>query len=262
MTLPSAVQKRIFLQLDDISLHEKFTCEDLVDFDDLAPLISKYLSGGMWLEAVHGVLLEEELETNMSEVARAFNEIDCQGLGILEPSGVVRLMMSLNRTGIAYPTFREMIRNDMRIAVEEHRLRIIFNLVDSSGNGEIQLEEFVAGFLYLVRKLFPTLILRSLNLLPEQIATTILSAAGLLLLLLLFAAVSMQGLTSGSSDGIDLAGGVQTAVAAAAAFGVKTQSTTGLDLENVKDAIFACIQELLPGVTQRRTEGIKYIGSW
>ena len=250
VTLPSHVVKRIFLQLDDITLHDKFTCEDLVDFNKLAPLVSQYLSGGMWLEAVHGVLLDEELETNIADVARAFNEIDRRGLGILKPSDVVRLMMALNRTGIGYPTFREMILKDMQFAVDEHLLRIIFNMVDSSGNGDLCLEEFVTGFLYLVRRLLPNMILRSLNLLPEQIAATIFGAAGLLLLLLLFASVSMQALkSSADSGGTHIAGGAQSALAAVAAFGVKAQSTTGLDAESIKDAMIRSIHELLPGIT-------------
>lgn len=52
ITLPRRVIESLFNELDDITLKigatEEFICQDLVNLNDLGPLVEKYLSGGMW----------------------------------------------------------------------------------------------------------------------------------------------------------------------------------------------------------------------
>ena len=147
-----------------------------------------------------------------------------------------------------------MILNDMRFTVSESNLRILFNIVDRSGNGSISRLEFMEGFEELMRRLVPNLILRSLSVLPEQIANHLLRAVVFLLLLFMFLFTSMEALAP-SSAGMDYMGAVQGGVAGVAALGVRAQSTSGTDAQSIKEAIAVRIQELLPGASQSGIRG-------
>ena len=126
-----------------------------------------------------------------------------------------------------------MILKDMRFAVNDSQLRVLFNMVDLSGNGSISKTEFIQGFYALMRQLVPNIILNSLSVLPEQIASHILKALMFLLLLFAFLFVSMDALTPSAAD-VDFMGGVQAVVAGMAALGVRVQSTSGMDLQSIK----------------------------
>jgi hypothetical protein len=105
-----------------------------------------------------------------------------------------------------------MILKDMRFAVNDSQLRVLFNMVDLSGNGSISKAEFIQGFYTLMRQLVPNIILHSLSVLPEQIASHILKALMFLLLLFAFLFVSMDALTPSSAADVDFMGGVQAVV--------------------------------------------------
>ena len=122
----------------------------------------------------------------------------------------------------------------MRFAVNDSQLRVLFNMVDLSGNGSISKAEFIQGFYTLMRQLVPNIILSSLSVLPEQIASHILKALMFLLLLFAFLFVSMDALTPSSAADVDFMGGVQAVVAGMAALGVRVQSTSGMDLQSIK----------------------------
>ena len=135
---------------------------------------------------------------------------------------------------VGYDTFADMILKDMRFAVNDSQLRVLFNMVDLSGNGSISKAEFIQGFYTLMRQLVPNIILHSLSVLPEQIASHILKALMFLLLLFAFLFVSMDALTPSSAADVDFMGGVQAVVAGMAALGVRVQSTSGMDLQSIK----------------------------
>lgn len=136
-------------------------------------------------------------------------------------------------SGLSYDTFSDMILKDMRFVVNDSELRILFNMVDRSGNGSISKMEFIQGFHTLMRHLVPNMILNSLSVLPEQIVRHILKALIFLLLLFAFLFVSMDALTPSSAD-LDYMGGVQAGIAGIAAVGVRFQSTSGMDTTSIK----------------------------
>ena len=136
-------------------------------------------------------------------------------------------------SGLSYDTFSDMILKDMRFVVNDSELRILFNMVDRSGNGSISKMEFIQGFHTLMRHLVPNMILNSLSVLPEQIVRHILKALVFLLLLFAFLFVSMDALTPSSAD-LDYMGGVQAGIAGIAAVGVRFQSTSGMDTTSIK----------------------------
>ena len=252
ITLPKQIVDSLFGQQEDITLKigdSDFPCQDLVDLDRLGPDVEKYLSGGMWLEAVYGVLQNEEVEASFIEVSRHFAAIDKQDYGVLKPRGVIQLMMSLQRTGISYETFAEMISKDMRFTVTDSQLRILFNMIDKSGNGSLSKIEFMEGFEELLRQLVPRMILKSLMVLPEQVASHILNTVVFLLLLFAFVFTSMEALAP-ASENMDFMGAVQAGVAGMAALGVQARSTSGMDAQSIKEAVSVRINELLPGVAQ------------
>jgi len=146
-----------------------------------------------------------------------------------------------------------MILKDMRFVVNDSELRILFNMVDRSGNGSISKMEFIQGFHTLMRHLVPNMILNSLSVLPEQIVRHILKALIFLLLLFAFLFVSMDALTPSSAD-LDYMGGVQAGIAGIAAVGVRFQSTSGMDTTSIKEAIAAHLSELLPGARPKSNQ--------
>lgn len=145
----------------------------------------------------------------------------------------VQHFLGSDSSGLSYDTFSDMILKDMRFVVNDSELRILFNMVDRSGNGSISKMEFIQGFHTLMRHLVPNMILNSLSVLPEQIVRHILKALIFLLLLFAFLFVSMDALTPSSAD-LDYMGGVQAGIAGIAAVGVRFQSTSGMDTTSIK----------------------------
>eukprot|EP00438_Fugacium_kawagutii_P006751 Skav206596 [mRNA] locus=scaffold4512:70876:83358:+ [translate_table: standard] len=149
--------------------------------------------------------------------------------------GEVEEFVCEDLVSISYDTFADMILKDMRFVVNDSQIRLLFNMVDRSGNGSISKAEFIEGFHTLMRQLVPHIILNSLSVLPEQIASHILKALILLLLLFAFLFVSMDALTPSFETGnMDFMGGVQAAVAGMAALGVRMQSTSGMNKERIQ----------------------------
>merc|ERR1712129_451686 len=235
------------LKIDSKGQGEGYTCEGLVDFDDLGPIVPKYLSSGLWLEAVQGVLQNEEIEISTAELTKRFSEVDTGGFGTLIPSQVITLLMSLGKNGIDYKSFHGMITQDMQFKISDRKLRLLFNTVDIASSGGISEGEFVSGFKVLIGTLLPHMILQSLRLLPEQVVPTILGALLLLLLIFAFLTLSMQALTP-DQGGLDVQKVVQAIFAAVAALGINAKQTGNIDVGKVRDLISAAITEVLPMV--------------
>lgn len=173
---------------------------------DLASGMYIYFGFGLWPAAMKHVVehvLPRGVVRNLAlaQLREEFDNLDDDGLGILQPAEALVLLNRLVHPGLTCDALATFIGESLRIDVPRRELHKYFNMMDLDGNGMITADEFIPMFRYLVLDFFPERIMYALQLGRSQITVFIISIVALLLLV--FSLISLVIVTfAGGRDAI------------------------------------------------------------
>jgi len=216
---------------------------------DVSAALRYWMGYGLWKGAIEQTIMYFMPRSQLRRLAlqcldAEFNKLDVGNTGILQPGQAVVLLRKLTHPGLTCPDLQKMLKEDLQLEIPIRELHKYFAMNDVSGDGVLQVSEFVCTCRYLMTNYYPQHIMRNMNLSYAIIIGIVLSAVGMLVAIFLCITLVIKSFTT--SKGVGDAIHSMTSAMGVAAMKAKSDAQVGAD--DTLRAVRAKIDETLTSV--------------
>jgi Ca2+-binding EF-hand superfamily protein len=220
----------------------------VVPIDMVKRAVSEYLKTGLWFEAVEQVCRDRLGLTYSSEMLRkAFDAVDTDGNGFIEPAEFYKMIIKLFKMGMTY-TQLEALMKSLNFNIDKKNLLQTFQKMDLDQSGTLGTLEFLTGIDSLLAVAIPALVLQKTGLTTAQILPRIAGVVFMLLVIFIFIMIGMSAFTGPGAA----SSGIQSTLMGLSAVGVKSENGAP-DVEKLKKKIKDLINNVM-GIDKKQVQ--------
>jgi len=179
VTLEDEFVKEAFADIDrqEKEHHRDAHVSGLVPFKTAVEGVCQRIQArGLWRQAAKFCADELRIPSTMEQIEDAFNLLDPETTGFIQPTDVVRLVQMLTiPRGLEFADMAETVHS-MGVALPIPTLETLFNSIDVNQDLTLSGPEFWEMCYGIFREAIPDLIMRSVRLTPAQIVPDVLAA--------------------------------------------------------------------------------------
>mmetsp|Transcript_33768 Transcript_33768/g.62134 ORF Transcript_33768/g.62134 Transcript_33768/m.62134 type:complete len:2455 (-) Transcript_33768:115-7479(-) len=173
---------------------------------DLGAGLRLWMGYGLWKGAIEQavkILLPRGKIRILAEkkLSEEFDKLDKTKIGVIQPGQAILLLKRLSHPGLTCEELQGMLKADLNLDIPYRELHKYFTVLDTNGDGVLQVKEFICFIQYIMADYYPAIIMKRMNLTVRQILSMIFVAVLTFVGLIAIIKISISTFTPGQAIG-------------------------------------------------------------